>query len=54
MIPGDQGHVETLLKAAIELTRLAIAELRESIPGGEWRPLLLGFVSQPRPADTPT
>jgi len=53
-IPGDQGHVEDSLKAAIELTRLAISDLWESIPGGGRWPLSLGFVSRPRAADTPT
>jgi hypothetical protein len=53
LIPGDQGRVEASLIAAIELVRLAISDLRESIQGSERRPLSLGFVSRPRVADAP-
>jgi len=54
LVPGDQGRVEASLIAAIELVRLAISDLRESIHGGERRPLLLGFVSGPRVANART
>lgn len=52
-VPGDHGHVEASLKAAIELVRVAISDLRESIPIGDTNPLSLGFVSRRRAAEEP-
>lgn len=46
-IPGEHSHAEASLKAAIELVRAAVSELRTSIAADASSPLSFGFVFRP-------
>jgi hypothetical protein len=50
-VPGRAPPAEAALKAAIELVRIALSDLRESTASGERSPLSLGFVFARRASD---
>jgi len=52
-VPGEHLQAEAALKAAVDLVRRAISDLRESIAIGERSPLALGFVSALHALDSP-
>jgi hypothetical protein len=50
-VPGEHEHAEAAIRAAIELLRYAIADLRELVPVQAPSQMAMGFVTRRRGGD---